>query len=132
MACFWIFAAELSLDDIEYDEEGNLLNPNTSNNWIANEGFADYSDSMLYSTAIYSTITTITTVGYGDISGTNATERIICAFLMIMGVIFFSFSTGSMTSMISGYDSINWKQKEKVNVLNKIYKDYEISPDLYY
>ncbi|MFN9903918.1 MAG: ion channel [bacterium] len=30
---------------------------------------------------MYYTITTITTVGYGDISGTNSIERPICAFL---------------------------------------------------
>jgi len=109
MACFWIFAAELSLDDVELDEYGNLIDPTNSNNWILNEGFHELPDSLLYSTAIYFTVTTITTVGYGDISGTNATERIICVFLMIMGVIFFSFSTGSLTSMISNYDSANLK-----------------------
>jgi voltage-gated potassium channel Kch len=54
----------------------------------------------LYITALYFTVTTITTVGYGDISGTNTTERLVSIFLMILGVVFFSFSTGALTSII--------------------------------
>jgi len=61
----------------------------------------------LYVTAVYYTVTTISTVGYGDISGTNNLEKIICCFLMVMGVFFFSFSSGSLTSIISNYDQIN-------------------------
>lgn len=54
----------------------------------------------LYTTSLYYTITTITTVGYGDISGKNTLERVIGIIIMICGVISFSFATGSLSSIL--------------------------------
>ena len=54
---------------------------------------------------MYFSVTTITTVGYGDISATATNERILSIFIMIVGVIAFSFATGSLTSIISNVDT---------------------------
>jgi len=59
----------------------------------------------LYAAAYYYTVTTITTVGYGDIRGTNLTERCVCICLMILGVIFFSVASGTVTTIITTSDS---------------------------
>ena len=48
-----------------------------------------------------------------------------------MGVIFFSFASGSLTNIISNYDSMNSKNQEKNDVLNKIFREYRIPTDLY-
>lgn len=71
-------------------------------NWINDDDVIKaYTPSQLYVTAFYFSVTTITTVGYGDISGTNTSERIICVFLMIMGVLFFSINSGNITSIMT-------------------------------
>lgn len=80
--------------------------------------------------AIYYTITTITTVGYGDISAMNTGERVLSAFLMLVGVIAFSFATGSLSSIMSTYDSSEALYREKLNILNDIDSKYEISQNL--
>ena len=59
----------------------------------------------LYLVSFYFTVTTIVTVGYGDIHATNSGERAISILLMITGVISFSFATGSLSSIISNYDT---------------------------
>ena len=59
----------------------------------------------MYTIGVYWVITTITTVGYGDISATNTTERIVACIIMVIGVIAFSYSTGSLSSIISNADS---------------------------
>ena len=59
----------------------------------------------MYTIGLYWTITTITTVGYGDISATNTSERIVSSVIMIIGVIAFSFSIGSLSSIIQNQDS---------------------------
>lgn len=69
--------------------------------------YQDLGMKDMYLTSLYFTVTTITTVGYGDISGTNSLERLICCFLMIMGVLFFSVSSGTLTSIITNYEEVN-------------------------
>jgi hypothetical protein len=61
-------------------------------------------DLDLYVTSFYFTTTTILTVGYGDILAVNMSEKILCIILMIIGVISFSFATGSLSSIIANYD----------------------------
>ena len=50
--------------------------------------------------AFWWTIVTITTVGYGDIAAHTTVERIFCFILMIIGVISFSFASGSLASIL--------------------------------
>ena len=59
----------------------------------------------LYAMSFYWTITTITTVGYGDINGTNTTEFIFCSIMMVIGVVGFSFANGSLASIITNFDN---------------------------
>ena len=54
----------------------------------------------IYITSFYYTISTITTVGYGDISGKNTLERGMCIIIMLIGVMAFSFATGSLSSIL--------------------------------
>ena len=91
-ACLWIISASL------VNDEGYI------GTWL--EGFEDEdrSNTGIYALSFYWTVTTITTVGYGDIGGTNNFERIFCAIVMIVGVIAFSFANSSLTSIIQNYD----------------------------
>jgi hypothetical protein len=67
-----------------------------------------------YLISVYWTVTTITTVGYGDISGTNNVERMFAAVTMIGGVIAFSFATGTLSSLLANFDNQNAKQSERM------------------
>jgi hypothetical protein len=62
--------------------------------------------------AFYFMITTITTVGYGDISGSNTIERIYCIIIMLIGVLTFSYATGMLSQILSNMDSENAVYKE--------------------
>lgn len=86
----------------------------------------------LYCTAFYFTVTTITTVGYGDISGFNIIEKVMCIFLMLAGTFFFAFASGTLTAMIQNYDSQNAKYTEKLLLLKKVSKDFNVPNNLYF
>lgn len=45
------------------------------------------------------------TVGYGDIVPANEIERIFAIFLMVLGVVSFSFLAGTVSNIIASYDS---------------------------
>ena len=117
VGCLWIFV-------------GRTIGEGDS--WIEAGGLEDKSIMDLYAVSTYFTMTTITTVGYGDISGTTTVEKAICIFLHLIGVICYSFTTGSLTSIIANYDSMNDKNQEKLDTLNRLFKDNHLPPDLYY
>ena len=73
--------------------------------------------------AFYFIITTFSTVKYGDISGTNTGERIVCMILMIMGVLFFTYTSGMITNIITNEEEENKKYQEKKDQLNQLYKE---------
>jgi hypothetical protein len=77
-------------------------------------------------------VTTITTVGYGDINGNSTEERWICFMLHLIGVLSYSFAAGSLTTIIQKFDVINNKNQDKLNTLNRLYKDAHLPEDLYY
>ena len=79
---------------------------------------------------MYYTVTTITTVGYGDISATDSNERLLAILIMIVGVISFSFATGTLTSLISNVDSKEALIRHKVKILKKLKHDYNMKDDL--
>ena len=109
--CIWIFIGKsLSDDDLKDDS------------WIK-AGFdgPDITGWDLYIASFYFTMTSITTVGYGDIRGHSLYERVVCIFLHLIGVLSYSFVSGSLTSIIFNYDKINDVNKEKMLVLNRLF-----------
>ena len=99
------------------------------NTWM--KKYNGLSDSNMYLTSFYFTITTITTVGYGDISGGTPSEKVYCILMMVIGVISFSFATGSLASIIQNYDSQNEAFDEKLNILDTLNHDHNLPLDLY-
>jgi len=63
---------------------------------------------------VYWAIQTLTTVGYGDFGAYNTLEIAITCIWMFLGVAFYSFVVGSLTSAITAQGS----QDEDMN--NKI------------
>ena len=90
-SCLFVFLSEFDLD--------------VENTWRYSEPYDSYGTFDLYITSIYYVTTTMSTVGYGDISGGTASERIFCMVLMITGVIAFNLISGAIGALITNYDS---------------------------
>ena len=107
------------------------LDPHSKTTWIYYFDFEDLSDYDLYVTSFYFTVTTIMTVGYGDITAKSMPEKLLCILLMLIGVIAFSFATGLISSIITNQDSAEAKLKEKMMTLEGIQKEYNIDEELF-
>jgi hypothetical protein len=59
----------------------------------------------IYANAFYFILTTITTVGYGDITGDTTIEYLFSMCVEFIGLTFFSFLTGTISVMFSGDQS---------------------------
>ena len=84
VSCLWVITANFS-DDL-------------NKTWLAEIKDSDY--NMLYLTSFYFTVETITTVGYGDYGPQSSAEKMFCIGTMIIGVIAFSFASGSLSSIL--------------------------------
>jgi hypothetical protein len=88
-ACLWIIIASL------YNPDGSF-----DGTWLAKFKEYEKSNKNIYIVSFYWIISTITTVGYGDISGTNNVERVFCSICMFVGVLAFTIANGSLASII--------------------------------
>ena len=123
VSCFWLIIAELVTNTPLFD--GTWLNE------FAKDPAYKGSDLSLYYISFYWTITTITTVGYGDISGTNNYERLFASFVMVVGVILFSIANGALASIISSLDGQSGEYEDKLNTLILAHKEFEFPTRLY-
>lgn len=57
-------------------------------------------DFEVYLCACYFIMTTVSTVGYGDMSPSNSIERVFGSILMFLGVISFTFVSGALASIL--------------------------------
>jgi hypothetical protein len=119
LACLWVIAAKV-------DENYNwILTYKTEQN------LHDLKDSELYITSFYFVSTTVTTVGYGDITAQNIFEMVLSIIILFVGVMTFSFASGSLSSMITNFDNAQLSLKQKLETLDKIKKQYNLPPSLY-
>ena len=106
---------------------------NSYPNWILENNISEDSYSTIYLSSIYFLIATITSVGYGDISGYSRNEHIFQIFLLIIGIISYSW----LVSSISNYVRESNKDIEyflsKVKILEEIRISHpEMDSELYH
>jgi hypothetical protein len=100
-------------------------------NWIVKYKINDCSIGSQYLASFYWTITTLTTVGYGDIVPANSIERFYCIFVMLGGVFFYSYTIGTITSVIGQIEKRKSKLQSRILVLQDITKKYNLTKNFY-
>jgi len=120
ISCLWIFIGKNFQDD-EIDGD----------NWIEAGEFEELTIGELYLTSFYFAVTTVTTVGYGDIGGNSTPERWLCFFLHLIGVLSYSYAAGSLTTIIANYDTINDESSERMDILNRMFQDNNLPLEHY-
>ena len=111
-----------------------FLANNSYPNWILKLNIQDKSYLNIYLTSIYFVIVTVTTVGYGDISGDSIPEIIFQIILLIVGTIAYSFIISFFSNYIikinqksmtfeKNFEIINEIKIKHPNMKNKLYKE---------
>mmetsp|Transcript_28857 Transcript_28857/g.51417 ORF Transcript_28857/g.51417 Transcript_28857/m.51417 type:complete len:601 (+) Transcript_28857:635-2437(+) len=115
-ACMWYYSARL--DD---------FSPDT---WVVRAGLVNDSKSKLYLTSLYWALATLTTVGFGDINAFTVGEKVICMLWMMFGVGFYSFTVGTVTSVLSSIDAKSSMINSKLALIELFAKDSRLPDDL--
>ena len=100
VSCIWFYTSKI-------DE----FSPDT---WVIRYNYQDKDISTIYITCLYWAFTTLTTVGYGDISAYTPLEKVLSIVWMFSCLYFLAFTIGSLSSFLS-----NSHTKEK-NLTNKL------------
>jgi CRP-like cAMP-binding protein len=119
-ACFWYFLGEM-----QETEEAWI-----HRHWNDGPSISDESGMTKYITSMYWLLTTLTTIGYGDITPRTDSEMWFANLIMIMGTIFFAYTTASVSSILVTTDNDNSGLREKMSELRVFIRGFKLSPGL--
>jgi len=97
---------------------------------IASESMNHLNLKSKYIHALYWTITTLTTIGYGDITPSTDRQIIYVIVIEIIGAGMYGFIIGNIANLISNIDAAKSQFKDKIDRLNVFMKYREIPIDL--
>lgn len=114
-ACFFYLSAKM-----------NDLSMNT---WVGQKDMVNSSKTVKYSYSIYWAFQTLTTVGYGDFGAYNSFEILTTCVWMFIGVLFYTFVVGSMTSIITLQEDNEQMLAARIMALEELAKESGMDPD---
>jgi hyperpolarization activated cyclic nucleotide-gated potassium channel 1 len=115
MGCFWFMSARI-----------DNFSPDC---WVVRRGILDSDIPTQYLNSIYWAFTTVTTVGYGDITALTQLEMILSISWMITGVGFYSFTIGSLSSFLSAIDTRDSIMNAKLAATHEFAKETGITSE---
>ncbi len=99
--------------------------------WILLDGITDETDPVtIYIKALYFTVTTLASVGYGDITPQNNAQRIFALGLMMIGVGSFGFVVGNLASFLANRDIVRANYFKKLEEVTAFLRYRSIPTDL--
>ncbi|KAF4658985.1 Potassium voltage-gated channel sub H member 4 [Perkinsus olseni] len=124
-ACVWFSVGLRSLSCDKPSE--NLLQCDWEESWMValDRSELENSDSfklLLYLNALYFTLSTMTTVGYGDIHPVSSGEKAFTAFFLLVSIVAFSGMVGAVTEVVHQFFGRNVQHKSAMLNLGRYMK----------
>jgi len=113
MGCFWFFSARIT----DFPPES----------WVIRHDLQSKPPLEQYLTSVYWAIATATTVGYGDIVPITPLEVVLCVGWMVAGVGFYSYTIGTLSSVLLTIDTRESLLAGKLAALQELTRQTGIS-----
>jgi len=99
--------------------------------WILMEGVnAKLAPVEKYVDAIYWSVTTLTTVGYGDLTPDNMQQKIYTMLVMFLGVGLYGYVIGNVSTLLANTDVAKANYVNKIEELSAFFTNKQIPFDL--
>lgn len=113
IACMFIFLARME----EFAPES----------WTGRLGLDTSQQAELYVSGLYYILTTLTTVGYGDIVPVTKSERVFCLVIMLFGVFMYSYTIGSLINIMATANRRQNKLQKRMKTLEDFTQEIKIN-----
>ena len=132
---FGCFFHYFSVDEWRTDDELAQIDAGTLSPWLK-EYFddADHASGDVwdrYIASMYWAFTTMTTVGYGDISSVTRSERVIACFGMLVGGFVFSGVIGTIGDVVAARDLSKKAHAQKMEAVAAFIRDNQLPQEYY-
>jgi len=116
LACGWFFTSFASAFPPE--------------SWAVRAGIVQADAVTRYIRSLYWTITTMTTVGYGDITPARTVEYVFSSLVMLLGASIFAFIIGSIASLLTGIQAGKNRHWERIDSVTEFLRQRRVPADL--
>ncbi|XP_063720434.1 potassium voltage-gated channel subfamily H member 5-like isoform X3 [Symsagittifera roscoffensis] len=97
------------------------------------DGSASLNSSIVftsYVSSLYFTMSSMTSIGFGNIAGNTNSEKIFCIILMFVGSLLYATIFGNVTTMFQQMSSQSTRYHEMLNDIREFMKLYQVPKDL--
>ena len=115
-SCLWYYSCKI------YD-----FSPET---WVSRYNLLDETIPSLYITSLYWAITTLSTVGYGDISARTILEKIISIIWMFACLYIYGFIIGSLSTLVKSSSKNSYILSKKIEFVHRLASNTQLSKEI--
>lgn len=120
LACFWYGITNLMTMNPWFEDPSGVLHGS----------IRDESLGERYIVALYWTFTTLATVGYGDITSVNTSERAVNIFVMMVGATVFGYIVANVSTLMGTLNHSQTLINEKVSEVTEYLNEKNCPKDL--
>ena len=106
------------------------FNLGDTENWVSGDNLYGEPFFTQYIGAIYWSVVSVTTVGYGDITQTSSFELFFVLLCMVFGVVIFTTFLGELSTLFSELASSSAVNEERIRQVHELDEKFNIGADL--